>query len=77
MKLKVTCPELTLPAAERRRRARRMAAIVEETLPRSQKARRLVQPGNRNSMQVRRMQGLFARSGWRNRDPAWLRGKRP
>lgn len=77
MKQRISCPELTLSAAERRKRLRTMAAIVEEVLPRSQKARRNVQPGNRNSMPVRRVQVLFARTGRCNRDPEWLRGRRP
>lgn len=77
MKQRIPCPELTLPADERRKRTKRMAAIVEEVLPRSQKARRNAQPGNRNSMPVRRVQVLFARTGRRNRDPKWLRGRRP
>lgn len=62
---------------ERRAHARKIAAIREEVLPRSQKARRSVQPGNRNAMKVRRVRVLFARTGRRNRDPNWLRGHRP
>lgn len=64
MKIKIGNPELELSKPERRKRAKLMARIKEEKLPKSQKARRLVQPGNREYMgKVRRVKSF--RGGWR------------